>query len=99
MAHTVYAKVEYTTMTFVPPFSWNTVTTTVDQTITVDIENLIVTATQPNNPNPILWNPNPMQSVEADATVGAAYRRVQPIKLSIYTADQVLVKTYQQWLP
>jgi len=62
--------------------------------ITVDIENLLVTSTAPNNPKPILWDPTTMTSVPITANISCCYKMNQPWTLTIYTSDQTKVKTY-----
>ena len=62
--------------------------------ITVDIENLLVTSTAPNNPTPILWDPVTMTTVPITANISCCYKMNQPWTLTIYTSDQTKVKTY-----
>ena len=69
-----------------------------------DREDLIITGTDPVNPTPVLWDP-----VLPDATYGtvggrylqvnysAAYRVLKWITLKIYSSDQTLVRTYNDF--
>jgi hypothetical protein len=62
--------------------------------ITVNLSNAIVTPTGPQNPDPILWDPDTMQTVPVSANVDMAYRsNMTAIKLEIFDSLQALVKT------
>lgn len=91
--HTITATVTYSTnASGYPP----TITQyAISKSITVTVQNLIVTSTQPANPDPILWDPASVTTT-IKANVSAAYKAVQPIKLKIYTSSQTLVKELTQ---
>jgi len=55
----------------------------------------VVTAVQPANPEPILWHAEPGETVQLRATAAAAYKALQPVKLTIYRSDQTPVKTFE----
>ena len=61
---------------------------------TVDIENLLITSTTPNNPKPIPWDPTTMTSVPITANISCCYKMNQPWTLTIYTSGQTAVKSY-----
>ncbi len=47
------------------------------------------------NPEPILWHAEPGETVQLRATAAAAYKALQPVKLTIYRSDQTRVKTFE----
>jgi hypothetical protein len=64
------------------------------QPITVNLQNAIVTPTGPQNPDPILWDPDTMEPVFLSANVDLAYRSsLTAIKLEIFDSGQTLRKT------
>jgi len=62
--------------------------------ITVDVENLLITSTVPNNPKPILWDPSTMTSTPVTANISCCYKMNQPWTLQIYDSGQTKVKKY-----
>ena len=71
----------------------------VSKTITVDLQNLIVTATTPANPEAIPWDPEANTPYTCAATASLCYKVNLPVTLSIYDTEQNLVKTFTQWQP
>ncbi|MBI3946859.1 MAG: hypothetical protein HY321_13125 [Armatimonadetes bacterium] len=66
------------------------------KSITVDVQNLLITGTTPANPAPILWDPDTMTTVPVSVTVTSAYRGAQHVRLSIFDSEQQPVHTLQQ---
>ena len=92
-SHTITASMQYSWMSYVNGYPQGN-TSTVSATITVDVENLLITTTSPANPQPIKWDPATMTSVPLSATTTCGYTSSQPWTLKIYMTDQTLVKTY-----
>jgi hypothetical protein len=98
-AYTVTAKVVYTLSTTVITsgpgiFTYQTTPgspTNITQSLNFNVQNLLLTPTNPVDPNLIVWNPDTMQSVNLTMTTNAAYQAGQDVGVTIYdTAGNVV---------
>lgn len=64
--------------------------------MTVTVGNLIITSTTPQNPAPVLWDPETMQAVSLAAAYSCAYRASGTAQVAIYTCEGQLVRTLSQ---
>ena len=84
-----------------PPSSYTLsgVVKTMTQKITVTRSDLLLTGTRPANPTPLFWDPAKTPAgLPLTATVSAAYKSVQPVKVTIYDTTQNVVKVLTQTL-
>ena len=71
----------------------NNVVHTLTSSATFDREDLLITATTPANPTPLLWDPAIMQLVPISITIQTACKIGVTVVMKIYASDQTLVRT------
>jgi hypothetical protein len=94
--HTITVDIDYSgfRMNGFPP---GPISGRVSKTTTVDLQDVVVTAVSPPNPEPIPWDPEDNTPYTCTATATMCYKTNLPVTLSIYDTQQNLVKTYTQW--
>lgn len=90
----VIASVTYTIMQQDPnnPMNWQQSYYQVYGGITINNVNPVITSTVPENPNPILWNPDTMAGVDLAVTADGAQRQQQAARVILYDTSQNPVK-------
>ena len=72
---------------------------TLTSAATFDREDLLITATTPANPTPLLWDPNNPSlpnPIALSVAFSCAYKQSGTVTLQIFRSDQALVKTLTQ---